>query len=408
MRALLSKGLGFGIPVLLSGFVQLAVIPVVIAVAGPTVWGQLAIAQAAGTMAAVVVAYGWNLIGPATVAGMPVEQRGMYYFNSLVSRVLLFVVAGAAYWIAVWLILGKTPEFTAVLLGGLSLVIGALGGAWFFTGEGSPTRLVLAVTAPITLFTLIGAGLYLWQQQLVIFTGVQLIGYLLSVVFSAAMIARRYPTVLDLSVRRALARLRESFSAVVTAVTSSLYVNAPVIILNFLAPAAVPLYAVVDRILKFAQAGAAPITQLAQYYVPETAQTQQRWKRIILGLSLALSAALLLATLFALLAPLAGNYLSAQQLPFGFELSLPFALTLFATVISGVTGLAILTALDRFRDVAMSTVLGALLGLTLSFILGAQFGAVGVAWAVAITELAITSYQLLRVFQLRRRFPVAP
>lgn len=397
MRALLSKGLGFGVPVLLSGFVQLAVIPVVIAVAGPQVWGQLAIAQAAGAMAAVVVAYGWNLIGPATVAGMPAEQRGEYYFNSLVSRLLLFVLAGLAYWIAVWLILGNTPDFLALALGGFSLVVGALGGVWFFTGEGSPKRLVLAVTAPITLFTLLGAGLYLWVENLLVFTAVQFLGYTLSVVFSALSIARRYPTVIDFNLGRAAARLKESFSAVVTAVTATLYVNAPILIVNLLVPAAVPAYALIDRVLKFSLTVMSPLTQLAQSYVPaapDNREFQRRVKQSLTGVAVVAVAASLT---FLALAQFVTGILSNQSITVSWELVAPFALSLGLIIFSSITGLAILAALNRFRVVAEATVIGAGTGLILTFVLGSYLGVTGIAWAVAVAEAVVLGYHFFRL-----------
>ena len=71
-QSFLKKGLsrlsGFGLSAMISGFVAVAIIPVIIILAGTEGWSAVAIGQACGTVAAVFSGYGWAVTGPSSVA----------------------------------------------------------------------------------------------------------------------------------------------------------------------------------------------------------------------------------------------------------------------------------------------------------------------------------------------------
>jgi O-antigen/teichoic acid export membrane protein len=97
----------------------------------------------------------------------------------------------------------------------------------------------------------------------------------------------------------------------------------------------------------------------------------------------------------ALLGPFAAEVLIKDPIPFGFDLSTPIGVGFAAVALSQVLGLACLVTIGRARELARSTVVGALAG-TPMIVLGAlNFGVVGVAWAVALSEALVAGYQFL-------------
>ena len=127
---------GFGGSVLLSGAVSIAVVPVVIAAAGPGPWAGVAIAQAIGSFVCVIVTFGWAVTGPAAVAGLSAGERGAYFRGSIASRTWLALAAAP---VVVGLVLLVTPgDRLANVFAAFALMLPALGASWFFVGEGAP------------------------------------------------------------------------------------------------------------------------------------------------------------------------------------------------------------------------------------------------------------------------------
>jgi hypothetical protein len=83
---------GFGTSTLVTGVVALFAIPVVVSFAGPMVWGGIAVAQSIAGMAAVLVAFGWSVMGPVRIDLSPYKERGQLYADSLFVRLFLFIL----------------------------------------------------------------------------------------------------------------------------------------------------------------------------------------------------------------------------------------------------------------------------------------------------------------------------
>ena len=380
--------------VALGGVTSLLAIPVIISIVGAATWGSLAVAQAIGAIFAVGVGFGWGIIGPAQVAGLAVSARGQFFKDSLASRVVLFACALPAYIVTVLMVLGTRADIGAFLVGGISTVIVAVGSGWFFVGEAQPARLLVNESLPRALGTLAGATLLFVTHSLLVFVLVQLLGILISIGMTTRSInARHSEGALNLSVRQGFTRLKDSYASMVTAGTAALYVNVPLIVVSAVVPLATPVYAAAEKIQRFALLAMTPFTQVVQGYIPNAEDVAGIRPRIIRSVGIALGFGVSIAVALGGLLPWVATVITAGEVSVPFTLSIPMGLTTGLIVITGVTGLAALVALGKQRTVALSTVVGACIGLPLTVVLGVLTGVEGIAWSVTFSEVLVLAIQ---------------
>ena len=182
---------------------------------------------------------------------------------------------------------------------------------------------------------------------------------------------------------------------------SGLYVSAPLLILNVLNPALMPAYAMGDRLFRFGLTAFAPVLQFVQGWIPEAGRGSMPHRiRQAARFTPVISAVGALCIL--LVGPFAATVLSAGDIDFGVELALPFAIVFLVVSVTQVLGLACLVQLGRTRALMVSTFVGAVLGVPL-LIAGAAFaGPVGVAWALACSEVAVLVYQSATIVRALR------
>lgn len=380
----------------LGGATSLLVIPIVITVVGPDSWGRMAVAQAIGAVYAVLVGFGWGIVGPAQVAGMPVELRGQYLRDSLVSRLILFVCTLPVYAATVVLIVGIQPDFSAYLVAGLTMLSMAVGSGWFFIGEAMPAKLVVWEAVPRTIGAVVAVTALWFSHSLLLYAVIQLAAVAFSILLTTRDLIRRYVDgVVNRSIRDGFRRLSGSYAAMVTAGTATLYVNAPLIIISTIIPGVTPIYAAAEKIQRFALMCMTPLTQVIQGYIPSAHDWMQQRARIRRSVLLTTVVAAIFGAVLAGLLPWIALVLTAGKISVPFELSIPMGVSSVIIIISGVTGLAALVSLGRERAVATSTVIGAVVGLPLTIAMAFTVGMTGAAWAIAVSELVVLAYQLV-------------
>lgn len=384
---------GYGLSVVISGIVSIAVIPAVIIAAGEEAWTTIAVAQAVAGFAFVVAVFGWGVTGPTDVAAMPVPKRGGFFFDSLLSRTWLTLLV-----VPIAVVLAISLSDGDPWLAGLTVSSGilvALGAGWFFVGEKSPIRFLLLDTLPRVVGTVIGAVALIATGDARLFAGLQLVGVVAAAVVSSVDILRRYDGwSFTISPVRAVSNLRGQGAPVTMAVTTSLYVNVPIVLVQIIIPSATAVYALAERIVRLALYSTRPVVQVAQGYVPnaDPAETVARARRVIL---LALGLGLLGGSAYALLAPWMGALLSGGTIAITSALAVAMGVNLAALLASQLTGFACLTALDLARVLARSTIVGAVVGIVLMLPLTIWFGVVGLAWGLAISEVSVLAVQLV-------------
>lgn len=395
--ALLRRFGGFAASLVLSTLINLLAIPFVISTLGKETWGELALAQATAAIFGIVVAYGWGTVGAAMVASLPVDERPQMYLDSLVSRIYLFLFAAPVMFIVVTFISRVDPVVAA--LASVAYVLPFVGASWYFIGQAEPWKLLLFDVLPQGLGTVSGVILTLVWPRAYVFVLSLLVFNILAVVLGALGAVRRRPGSplrANLGLIPAMKRLRDQKHGVIAAGTGSLNSNFPLLAVNQVVQAAVPQYAMADKLFRFAVAGFGPVLQVVQGWIPEAGRTAS-WYRIRTVAKFAPATGALAGVLLALLTPWASSVFSAGAIAIGFELSVPFGLILGSVLVAQIVGLACLIPLGRGAALAKSTAVGAAVNIPLMFLLGVLFGAPGVAWAVGVAELIVAGYQLMVV-----------
>ena len=399
MKRLVMTGLrklgGFGTSTLVTGLVALFAIPVVVSFAGPMVWGGIAVAQSIAGMAAVLVAFGWGVMGPVRIASSPYQERGQVYLDSLTFRLflLMLVLPPTAYLIAVW----APGNTVANICTGTALILGGVGGYWFYVGEGRAWRLFVVDTIPRCSGTLVGALLLGFTNNVTYFAASQMAGALVAVSLAAVDILRRHGDFKwrkSMAAKRQILSFKEQLPGVLTAAAPSLYTNAPLAVLAGLAPASVPVYAMADKIIRFAAGATSPLTQVAQSSVPSP-DVEKQARNIVLATKVSAIGAVSSGLLLALALPWGAHLLSAGKIEVPLVVSSAFGVTLAAIVFSEISGLASLMALGRAKTVAVSVCLGLCLAVPLVFIFASLWGAAGAAWGLAASEVAVALFQFV-------------
>ena len=396
------RGLGFTANVLTTLGVSLASVPVIISVAGSQRWGELALGQAVGSAFIPLVGWGWSAIGPATLATLDKGERCSYFRSSVKARGVLALV-GLGPYLALLLLLLPAARFLLPALAGISVVTAAIGAQWFFIGSGQPGRLWVFDTLPRVAGTVLGIALVLTTQDLATFVLAQLAGSLAGTLIgtrAAWSAAECHPT---RPTQQTLTALRSTSAGVLTSVGSALYIQAPLVVISLWLPSALPSYALADRIFKFSAVSLSPVTQLIQSMVPARGAMTAGW--VVLAVKRVAALGLVVACVFAAALPTAVRILSGATEQVSYAVAAALGVALGGIVVTGVTGLAVLVALGRSRDLAVSTLLGAVVGVPL-LCWAASLSLVAVAVVVALTEGVVVTYQLLairRALRLNRR-----
>jgi len=384
--------LGYSLAVGSSAVVTLITIPIVVDRAGPTAWASIALGQAVGTGCAIVVGFGWGVTGPTQIAISPHGERVRIYSDSLLARsvlVLPILVAAVIFThVAV-----RTYKLEAGIAAAAFTLTGLLAG-WYFAGAAKPYSLLAFETAPRVMGTAAGAAALLMGAGLVAFPVLQLLGIMASIVASTGKICGWRVRAIARPGRSIWPLLRAQSRGLWIAGGSAIYTTAPISIVAVVAPSGLPAYALADRVLRFSMTAFAPFIQVLQGWVPRSDLAVTR-RRIRVALTLGSLSISLASALFVAALPRFSTLLSRGQIRAGFDLSLPFGITLGSMLMAQVTGLVCLIALGRAVRVAQLTALSVSVGIP-SIIIGALFFRMhGAAWALAFAELFGLVLQLI-------------
>lgn len=383
---LVRSGSGYFLSVAISAVVGVVSVPVVIQIAGASAWSSLAVAQAAGAIAATVVAFGWPVIGPAAVAAASDAERGRIFRISLISRAVILVPAAG---VAVGVILfsvGWSPTTAAALIAGLTPVVGGLTASWFFVGESRPSKLNALDVLPRAGGTVLGILLILMTSNILLFVTGQLLGQLAALAISWTSIRRRYPRGERISLRDIASSVTTGSAGFSNAILTSLYQNSPLVVVTNFAGAGVETYAMADRLFRIAALALAPVTQVAQGYVPSARSHHELLSRV--RRTIGVGAGLGLATLigFGFLAPILGTLLSHGAIEVPYEISFCLGGAMGFALMSSLVGRACLVPLKKTGTLAVAATVAAVVGLSGMISAGVVFGIAGVALAYLVAE----------------------
>jgi O-antigen/teichoic acid export membrane protein len=392
--------LGYGLSIAISAVVTLMTIPILIERVGADAWAGLAVGQAVGTGGAILIGFGWGTTGPVAVAKADDEGRKRIYVDSLRARVLLAVPVTAGAMAVTLFVMRAVQAESAVNAASYSLT-GLLAG-WYFSGAARPYSFLALDTAPRVVGAAAGVGAVFAGAPLMAFPVLQLVGVAGGILLSTNRILGWSGSVLSgFSLRRAIRVLRGQSHGMVLAIASAGYSALPVPIVALAAPASLPAYVLIDKLLRFATTAYAPLIQFLQGWVPGRSSRSIRW-RIRMAFFLGLFVALTGGAGFAALALSFSRILSHGQVSPARGLVLGFAVTLACMVMSAVTGLVCLLSIGKSRQLAYLSAVGVAVGLP-AIVGGAlTFGAVGAAWMLALGESVMLAPQLLLLWSSAR------
>lgn len=383
---------GFGSSVVLSGFVSLATIPFVVAHTGASGWSSVAVGQSLGSVVGIFTLLGWAQSGPTEVA-IDKSGRGGYFFESFRVR-LLFLVPSV---LAVALLSGllDTPSKTATFFVATSILIANLGAAWFYVGERNPKALFFMDTLPRSAFVAFGSVAVVFGAGIVAYSILVLCGTVLAVLLSCIDVRNRHGSSMGAqksrrSLKQILVGQRHGIG---TALLSTAYLQAPLLVLQSIAPSSVPAYALADKIKQQSLTMYKPISQVVQGWTPSAGE-EMIFDRVKKAQKFIVAFAFLGFGAFSLLLPLASSVL-ASSIDVDYALVIPFSVALGVNILSFTVGVGCLLPLCLERHITISAALGmSLIGLAIvpAIVLG---GGVGAAWAVAISQSVVAIYQLV-------------
>ncbi|MBC7764056.1 MAG: hypothetical protein H7201_20145 [Candidatus Saccharibacteria bacterium] len=368
---------GYAASMLLLAISSLLAIPAMVAASGLHAWGAIAVGQSIGGVAATIIAYGWGLSGPAAIARANELGRMREYAESAVTKIALILpVAGMAFLIA-WIVGREFALFAGV--GAVSMATIGLTAGWYFVGRGQPWIMLLFETVPRVTGTVVGTVFMHTGSSALIGVIWQLFGMVAAFTLCSTLILRPWRMrVLRSIIRKPVRRvLLDQRQGITSSILSSLYASTPIVIVILLAPAAQPLYAVVEKVQRQVIVALGPFVTVLQGWIPRARGAAALHRRLRQG---TIATSVFAATLGVLMLAAApelirwlGGGLVQPTLPILTLMATITAVSLFESVVSK----AALSALERLDIVAKSTAIGSLVGLPLVAVGALTLGALG-------------------------------
>lgn len=388
-----------GLP-FLSMATPFLILPILARLAGPDAWIAIAVGQSTGGFFALVVAQGYNLVGPTMVNITPTAERADAFRISVQSRFVVFLPMAIGSFALVWLIAPAGYRLEGALMGVAATVTG-LSSAWFMIGLGRPGLIALYEILPKVVAT-IGAVIPVVVYHSVLWYPLLLIA---SSFFSLLAFSRRTTTIRALfrfrfrEVREALAANR---SAMLTEVGGGAYATLTV---AFVAASAVPgqsaAYASGDKLYKIGIYAVAAVGNALQGWVVEhggkafAGRARQSFVvHFVLGIFGLVS--------FVAIGPILTEFMFGRVVAIDQATAVGLGIAILALSLNTSLGRHTLLALGARRQVMISVFVGAGVGVPLIIFLSAALGASGGAWGLAASESLVVFVQAGFVY-LRRR-----
>ncbi|MEX1078674.1 MAG: polysaccharide biosynthesis protein [Homoserinimonas sp.] len=373
-------------------------LPILARVAGADAWLAIAVGQSVGAFLALVVALGYNTVGPTMVALATLEEKPTILRRSILARALLFVPCAV---IAVTVAMLIAPEGHRIEAGAMSLAMALTGlsSAWYMIGLGRAALIVFYEILPRIIATAIAAvvllawGHVIWYPLLLIAAAItSVMWYLLRTVGMSALLQRR-----PREIRSVIAFNR---SAMATELVGGAYNSLAVtfVTLTASAPQAAS-YVSGDKLYRIGQYSTSALGNALQGWVVEDNRTHfaGRARRALLlhaGLGIFGLAA------FALIGPWLSGALFGQAVAMDEATAIGLGVATLGISMGTALGRIILIGLGARREFLTCVIIGATIGVPAILILAANFGAAGGAWGLAVGEFSSVTAQV--VYVLRR------
>lgn len=366
----------------LGAVTPLLVYPALTSTYGPQGFASVAIAQAIGLAGATICELGWSVLGPQRIASADQVRRSDLYESALATKGLACIVGAPIAAFATSLIVTEHHAASA-LLAAASLLT-CLSPSWFLVGANRPVAILVFESLPRLLLMALVAGLLLMGAPLSVyavatFVAVVITQIAVSVRFKLRLLPSRNAFATGGSVIRAQLPLTSG------RIVSVVYTTLPVAIVGVVNPAAVPVFAAIDRLMRMSLAILGGIPSRLQSWVGAvTGPDRRRRSRQSLLMNTALG--FVAACGFAVLAPPVADIVFSGTIHLPIEVSALGASILLAICASRGFGLS-LVAEGKANWIALANVGAAVVGVVATFLLARALGAPGAQLAGLSAEL---------------------
>lgn len=386
-----------GLP-LLSSLASFILLPIIANVGGTSAWNSLAVGQAVGAIAAILVGLGWPLTGPAAVASAAEESvRRRYYAVSFVTRSVVLICAVPLMAVALMFTNGTSEYWVAFLMACAQAAAG-LTPAWYCIATGHAGRIAKYDVVPRMLATLgvipllfATGDIYLYPLALIV------LGLAGTLWFNKDHSRRQdYQGLGARNVLKEIWGLRAG--AGITAAAGA-YASTPVLVVQFAASATgLAGFVSAEKFYRIGQLATAALGNSLQGWVSEhgTDHRHRRKFSLMALTGLGLAGWLILS----LLGPFVSERLFGAERAADFWTCFWFGLSFLLVCVTTSTGAHWLVPAKRMKAVFASTITGAVVGLPAMAILSSLMGVQGGALGLAIGEVAVTLIQLRAIVQL--------
>ena len=389
-----------GLP-LLSSLAPFLLLPYIARVGGEGTWNALAVGQAIGSLAAILVALGWTLSGPARVAGTSDPRlRRRLYAMSLLTRLAAFavcipVLAGVA------ALYGDGGHFWETFVMAAAQAAAGLSPAWYCIAIGNAGLIARYDVVPRIVGTIVCVPVLLATGLIILYPAAILVGGLLGTYFFTRRHSRRQ----DYAGLHAAPVLREIWAlraASGTTMAAAAYSATPILVVAAAAlPSGLAVFVSAEKLFRVGLMAVGALGSSLQGWVAEIDSDHVKRRKF----SLLCHAVLGLAGLagFALLGPFVTQILFGTALAADFATCFWFGLAFLFISVNTSTGSHWLVPMGRIRAVFWSTVAGAAVGLPAMLALSISLQGAGGALGLAIGEFVVCAVQAIALLGLMRR-----
>lgn len=389
---------GFGASVITTGAANILTVPFVIAHTGANGWGSVAVGQSLGSIVGIFTLLGWIQTGPTAVARANELVRGRYFTESAYIRGISLAVTVPI--CALGVLVLETEYRVATFASAVGMLAINLGATWFYIGEGNPRGLFIFDALPRALGIAAGTIAVVNGAGVNVYSALVLLGAFVAAAVSAADVWSRYGAggfraMGPRSIGATLVRQRHGIG---TALLSSAYLSAPVLVLQSLVPASVPSFALADKLKQQALTAYRPVSQALQGWTPKAGDDELH-HRVEKAFRVIMVMGLIGALVFIGSFPWVSRVLGAGEVSATLGLGIPMGIAFGMNIWSLSLGVACLLPLRLEKHITGSAAIGLIITAALIVPLTLAFSGVGTASAVAVGQVSVATYQ---VFVLRR------
>ena len=379
-------------------------IPALVRVAGVDGWAAIAIGQGMGATGALVVTFGWGVVGPAEAARSDSEAACHLYWVSGAMRMGIFVlVMPICVLITESLVTGGTPLHVAAALVCAAVTAQGLSPSWLLIGQSRPGALACMDSIPRTVGVLAAAAAAVIAGELLAFALITLFVEFAIALCSFKAFGRRRLSRRE-SLREAVRRTRQQWPLALSALVAAGYTRLAIPIVSAVRYEAVPLYAALDRIALLSRTMLRPPVNAFQSWVAQTDENGMRRASRATAATVVVGATGAVA--IAGLLPVLGWVLFADQLTITYGAAALTGAGVVFVAGSYATSLFYLVPCGKYATVSVSTIGASLVGVPLIVVCTGRAGAIGAMLGVVTAELIVLIWQMLAVRKLPPRYSV--